>query len=111
VIGAAVRPANPLRGEVDLDLPGLALRLRPTFAALVAIELEIGGLMPAIERAAAGDVRLFDVAALFWHCADNDERRPDRAVLEALLLQAGLGRVATPYRLLLTRIFAGIEQP
>jgi len=101
------RPANPLRGEVELSLPGLVLRLRPSFAALVAAETEIGGLSAAIERAAAGDARLADIAALVWHCAEDDGRRPDRAALEALLVKAGLARALPAYRRLLMQIFAG----
>lgn len=105
--GTVQRPANPLRGEVELVLPGLSLRLRPSFAALVAAEAEVGGLAAAIERAAAGDIRFADVAGLFWHCAIDDPRRPDRSALEQALVRAGLGRVTPAYRTLLLRIYSG----
>lgn len=92
---------------MELELPGLTLRLRPSFSALVAAEAEIGGLSAAIERAAEGDTRLADIAALVWHCAVDDVRRPGRATLESLLVRAGLARAMPAYRGLLMQIFAG----
>jgi Phage tail tube protein, GTA-gp10 len=66
--------ANPARGEAVLVLENAALMLRPTFAALVAAEEEIGPLFALVERAAAGELRLGEMVALFWHCLAE---RPD----------------------------------
>lgn len=101
---AGQRVSNPLRGEVDLLLPGTSVRLRPSFSALVAAESELGSLARLLERAGEGDVRLADVAALFWHCAQWEGERP---AFEALLAEAGLGTLLPSYRRLLARIFAG----
>lgn len=60
--------ANPARGEASLHIGGEALVLRPTFAALVAAEEELGSLFALVERASAGEMRLSEMAALFWHC-------------------------------------------
>ena len=60
--------ANAARGEVALVLGGETLRLRPSFAALVAAEAELGPLFALVERAAAGGLTLAEMAALFWHC-------------------------------------------
>ena len=50
--------ANPVRGEAVLPLKNAALMLRPTFAALVAAEGEVGPLFALVERAAEGQLRL-----------------------------------------------------
>lgn len=99
------RPANPVRGEVALRLAGGAVVLRPSFAALVAAEEEAGALGTLLERAAAGDVRLRDMAALFWACADPPPG--DRAAFEAALVAEGLAALLPAYRALLARVFAG----
>ena len=61
-------PANPVRGEASLRVGETDILLRPTFAALVAAEEEIGPLFALVERAAAGQLRLSEMVALFWHC-------------------------------------------
>lgn len=97
--------ANPLRGEVALELGGRALRLRPSFARLVAAEAETGSLLVLLERVAAGDVRLGEMAALLWHCLDSDVM--PRAEFEAAVLEAGVSACLAPYRALLLSIFKG----
>ena len=47
---------NPVRGEAALDLGGETLALRPSFAALVAAEEELGPLFALVERAASHGV-------------------------------------------------------
>jgi hypothetical protein len=61
-------PANSVRGEASLRVGETDILLRPTFAALVAAEEEIGPLFALVERAAAGQLRLSEMVALFWHC-------------------------------------------
>ncbi len=99
------QPANVLRGEVALRLDGRDLVLRPSFAALVAAEEELGPLGALIERAAAGDLRVRDMASLFWHCAQD--RPESRADFEADLIAEGLATLLPVYRALLARIFGG----
>ncbi|MGC4250709.1 MAG: gene transfer agent family protein [Sphingobium sp.] len=60
--------ANAARGEAALDIGGEVLTLRPSFAALVAAEEELGPLFELVERTADGKLSLGDLAALFWHC-------------------------------------------
>lgn len=98
--------ANPLRGEVELVLASGTLRLRPSFAALVAAEQELGSLPALLERVAGGDVRLADAAALLWHCRTGDAFG-ERAAFEAALAEAGLRRVLSAYRALLAAVFGG----
>jgi hypothetical protein len=97
--------ANAVRGEVALALPSGGLVLRPSFAALVAAEAELGSLFAVLERAGRGDVRVAEMAALFWHCAGADAG--PRADFEAGLLAMGPARLLTPYRALLASIFGG----
>ena len=101
------RPANPARGEARLVVGGEALVLRPTFAALVAAEEELGPLFALVERAARGRLRLAEMAALFWHCtADRPEAVTRERIGEALAGQ-GLAKATPVLRLLLTQILQG----
>jgi hypothetical protein len=96
---------NALRGEAALTIAGRERLLRPTFAALVAAEDELGPLFALVERAGAGQLKLAEVAALFWHClAERDVAR--EAVGEAVL-EVGLAACAKPLRVLLGQILQG----
>ncbi len=99
------RPANPERGEVALTLSSGPVVLRPSFEALVAAEAEIGSLQLALERAAAGDIRVADMAALFWACLAD--RQHDRPAFEAELVALGIAAAVPAYRRLLMRVFEG----
>src|SRR3546814_12880873 len=65
-----VQQANPARGEAMLRVAGEQYLLRPSFTALVAAEEEVGSLFALVERAAAGELRLAEMAALVWHVID-----------------------------------------
>jgi hypothetical protein len=94
-----------VRGEVALSLPSGERVLRPTFAALVAAEGEIGSLLAVLDRAGAGDLRLGDLGPLFWHALVAETWEGDRAAFEAELLQVGVAGLMGPYRALLGAIF------
>ena len=97
--------ANALRGEASLVIARREHVLRPTFAALVAVEEELGSLFALVERAGEGRLRLTELAALFWHClADRDVTREQ--VGEAVAAQ-GLAACAKPLRTLLQQILQG----
>jgi hypothetical protein len=97
--------ANPLRGEVDIDLADGPCRLRPSFAALVAAEAELGSLFALLDRAGAGDIRLSDMTALCWHCCAASG--VDRRQFEDAVLRAGVARILPGYRALLQAVFGG----
>lgn len=59
---------NTARGEAAISVKWRKRRLRPSFAALVAAEDEIGPLFALVERASKGQLRLAEMTALFWHC-------------------------------------------
>jgi len=97
---------NPERGEAVLIVAGVPRLLRPTFTALVGAEDELGPLFALVERAGAGQLRLAEMVALFWHClADRDQLGRD-AVGEAVAAQ-GLAACAKPLRTLLAQILQG----
>jgi hypothetical protein len=98
--------ANPHRGETALDIAGTARVLRPSFAALVAAEEELGPLFGLVERAGAGQLKLSEMAALFWHClADRDGLSRDQ--LGEAVAGLGLAACARPLRSLLGQILQG----
>lgn len=99
--------ANPARGEAALRIAGAELVLRPSFAALVAAEEELGPLFALVERAAAHELRLSELAALFWHClGERPEGLTRDAFAEGLAAQ-GLARLTPPLKALLGQILAG----
>jgi hypothetical protein len=98
--------ANPWRGEAAVGVAGAMRRLRPSFAALVAAEDELGPLLALVERAAAGQLRLGEIAALFWHCLESRDGVTREALGEELM-HAGLAAVAVPLRVLLRQILQG----
>ena len=98
--------ANRIRGEASLAVGGHERVLRPTFAALVAAEDELGPLFALVERAGAGQLRLAELAALFWHCLAERDGLTRDAVGEAVLA-TGLAGCAPALRGLLGQILQG----
>ncbi len=102
------KPANAVRGEAGFVVAGRERVLRPTFAALVAAEQELGSLYALVERASEGQLRLAELAALFWHCLAEREGVDREAVGEAVMA-AGLTGCAGPLRCLLGQILQGVR--
>lgn len=98
--------ANRERGEATLMIDGAPHLLRPSFAALVAAEDELGPLFALVERASAGQLRLGELAALFWHCL-ADRRALTRDALAQAVVEGGLAAAAVPLRALLVQILQG----
>ena len=99
--------ANPARGEAVLRLDDAALMLRPSFAALVAAEEEIGPLFAMVERAASGELKLSEMVALFWHCLSA---RPDDLTRETFgeaVAKAGLAAATPALKALLGQVLGG----
>ena len=101
------RPANPVRGEASLMVGGAPIMLRPSFAALVAAEQELGPLFALVERAAEGRLGIGEMAGLFFYCAAD---RPDDMTRERIgqaIAETGLAGTAPVLRVLLTQILQG----
>jgi hypothetical protein len=98
---------NPARGEAALVVGGQTLALRPTFAALVAAEAELGPLFALVERAAGGGLTLAEMAGLFWHCLDGAPAGLLRENFSEALVAGGLAQATPALRVLLGQVLAG----
>lgn len=97
---------NPARGEAAVAVAGQMITLRPSFAALVAAEDELGPLFALVERAAAGGLKLGEMVALFWHCAERLEGL-SRASFADGVAAGGLAAATPPLRVLIGQILQG----
>ena len=102
----AERPANPLRGETEIEINGRTIKLRPSFESLVAAEQELGSLFAMVERAAEGDLKIAEMATLIWHCLDIQDR-PDRDAVGSAIIKMGLVAATTPTRAVLAQVLQG----
>ena len=99
--------ANEARGEAALSVEGREMVVRPSFAALVAAEGDIGSLLALADRAADGRILLAEIEALIWHClAERPEGLRREAIGEALLT-LGLTGAVPVLRAILRQILAG----
>lgn len=95
-----------MRGEAALVVGGETLVLRPSFAALVAAEGELGPLFALVERAAEGRLSLGEMVGLFWHCL----REPfggGREVFAEGVVAGGLVAATPVLKVLIGQILAG----
>ncbi|WP_425229235.1 gene transfer agent family protein [Sphingomonas sp.] len=99
--------ANPYRGEASLRVAGEMLVLRPSFAALVAAEGELGPLFALVERAAEGRLELGETVALFWHCLRDRPAGLTREALGEAVAERGLSAATPVLRVVLQQILAG----
>jgi hypothetical protein len=98
--------ANPERGEAALRVAGERLVLRPSFAALVAAESELGPLFALVERAAEGRLAMAEMVALFWHCLRDPAPMPRDDFAEAVAA-GGLLAASPALKAVLRQILAG----
>ena len=99
--------ANPARGEAAIRVAGETLVLRPSFAALVAAEDELGPLFALVERAAAGMLRLNELVTLFWHCLADRPAGLTREALGEAVAAEGLAKATPALRIMLQQILQG----
>lgn len=99
--------ANPARGEASLQVGGEPILLRPSFAALVAAEAELGPLFALVERAADGRLGIGEMASLFFHCAAERPEGVTRERIGQAIAERGLAKTTPALRMLLTQILQG----
>lgn len=99
--------ANRMRGEAMLRTGDTDILLRPTFAALVAAEEELGPLFALVERAAAGQLKLSEMVALFWHCSVAGGDPVDRNGFSEAVVAGGIAAATPALKTLLGQILAG----
>lgn len=97
------RSANCVRGEASVA----GFMLRPSFAALVAAEEELGPLFALVERAAAGQLKLSEMVALFWHCRFEAPANLSRDAFSDAVADAGLAAATPALKTLLGQILGG----
>jgi hypothetical protein len=102
-----VSKANPYRGEARILVAGEALLLRPSFTALVAAEEELGSLFEIVERAAAGALKLQEIAALFDHLSRGRPQAITRERIGEAVVEKGLAGVTPILKQVLTQILQG----
>jgi hypothetical protein len=102
-----VSDANPARGEAPLTIAGQALTVRPSFAALIAAEQELGPLFALVERAAAGRLTLGETVTLVWHCLAERPAALTRDTLGEAMVEAGLAALTPLIRILLGQVLKG----
>lgn len=93
---------NPARGEAEVA----GRTLRPSFAALVAAEGELGPLFALVERAAQGQLGLGEMVALFWHCLAERDQVTREDFAEAVMT-GGLVLATPALKVLLGQILGG----
>ncbi len=96
-----------LRGEAELTVGGRRLILRPSFAALVAAEAELGPIFGLVERAADGRLGLGELAGLLWHCVRERPETLTREEIGEAVVAQGLAAVTPALRALLGQILQG----
>lgn len=99
--------ANPARGEGAFLVGGQMLRIRPSFAALVAAEGEVGPLLALVDRAAGGKLTLAEMEALLWYCLADRPAGMERETLGEALLDQGIGAAMPALRMILRQMLAG----
>jgi hypothetical protein len=97
-----VKRANAARGEAIIN----GHVLRPSFAALVAAEEELGPLFALVERAASGELKLAEMVALFWHCL-ADQTGLTREEFADAVLAVGIAAATPVLRRILGQILGG----
>lgn len=88
-------------------LDGQRLVLRPSFAALVAAEEELGSLFDLVERAANGRLMLLEIVGLFWHVIKDRPKELTRETFGEAMTALGLIGVTPALKTLLKQILQG----
>lgn len=98
-------------GEVTITLGGKEHTLRPTFAALMRLESKVGcGVIPLMQRLAAQQVSVGDVAAILWAgILGSGEKKPPsyEEIGEAVVRQGLLSFMAPAVDFLTGAVRAG----
>lgn len=100
---------NPLKGEVEIVLGAERRIMRPTFAAIMEIEGELGGVVPLARRAAKGEFGLRDLAVVIHaglNGAGGEETLED---VGQHVLEIGVANVTAPVRDFLTNVLNGLS--
>jgi hypothetical protein len=90
---------------LTVTLGAATFAFRPSYAALVAAEAELGSLFALVERASAGTLGMSDMLALVWHC--RVDAQLTREVFGDACLGAGLSHITPVFRALMEQVLGG----
>ncbi len=96
---------NSTRGEAVVRVGEAEFLLRPSFAALVAAEGELGSLFALLERAAGTGLLITEIVTLFWHCL-VERNAVSREQLGEAVVVVGLSGVTPALKTLLRQILS-----
>lgn len=99
--------ANAVRGEASLRVAGEVLLVRPTFAALVAAEEELGSLVGLIERAGEGQLKLVEIVGLLDHLTAGRPAAITRERIGEAVAAAGLVNLTPILKVVFGQILQG----
>lgn len=99
--------ANPHRGEVEVELGGKAVLLRPSFAALVDVEKRLGiDLIPLAARFRLRQIGIRHVSTIIHACWASADR-PEPEKVGELVLSSGIVDLIDPLIELLANALTG----
>lgn len=102
--------ANPIRGEVSLKLGAREVTLRPTFAALVAIERETGlGLVALVGKIREGSIEHLPAVIREGARAADEQVTPDE-IEGAVAAQGALSIIGAANRFLTVALTGGASE-
>lgn len=99
--------ANQHRGETTLRVAGETLVVRPSFAALVAAEEELGSLISLIERAGDSGLKLVEVVILLDHLTAARPVTITRERIGEAVVAAGLVNITPTLKIVFAQVLQG----
>jgi hypothetical protein len=92
---------------IILNLGVQNFSFRPSYAALIAAEADIGSLFALVEHASAGMLKLTDMIALLWHCRVDAPATLGVDAFGAVCVEAGLSRITPVFRQVIEQALGG----
>jgi hypothetical protein len=92
---------------IRLNVGNQLIAFRPSYAALVAAEADIGSLFALVECASSGRLKMHDMIALLWHCRVDTPATLTFDAFGALCLEAGLSQITPVFRQLIEQALGG----
>ncbi len=92
---------------IILNLGAHSFSFRPSYAALVAAEADIGSLFALVEQASTGSLKLTDMIALLWHCRVDASATLTADMFGAACVEAGLSRITPVFRQVIEQALGG----
>ncbi len=92
---------------IVLNLGVQSFRFRPSYAALIAAEADIGSLFALVENASAGKLKLSDMIGLLWHCRIDAPATLTVDAFGTICVEAGLSQITPVFRQVIEQALGG----